>query len=176
MDIYSLSRVISTNYIPPNLSNLSITPPLHHPPSIPSTSSSSLSLPLSLPLNINRGGWQRPKDSSASTQYASSDVDKDGKKGSSKEGSKDDRGGGGGGGGGGDSDLYAILGCSKSSSPHDITRAYRKKCVIHHPDKTNGDRREVRGREERTRRPVNVGCSWEGKPRGLVLLNKTRLP
>lgn len=37
-------------------------------------------------------------------------------------------------------DLYHILGVSKNSSQDDIKKAYKKKAMEYHPDKTNGDK------------------------------------
>ena len=39
------------------------------------------------------------------------------------------------------SDYYAVLGVSKSATPREITKAYRKRALQTHPDKTQGDRR-----------------------------------
>jgi DnaJ-class molecular chaperone len=38
-------------------------------------------------------------------------------------------------------DFYSILGVSTSATDRDITKAYRRRCVQTHPDKTGGDRR-----------------------------------
>ncbi|KAG7360391.1 DnaJ domain containing protein [Nitzschia inconspicua] len=38
-------------------------------------------------------------------------------------------------------DFYSILGVPKTASDRDITKAYRRRCVQTHPDKTGGDRR-----------------------------------
>jgi DnaJ-class molecular chaperone len=39
------------------------------------------------------------------------------------------------------SDYYSILGITKTATEREITKAYRKRAVQTHPDKTNGDRR-----------------------------------
>jgi DnaJ-class molecular chaperone len=39
------------------------------------------------------------------------------------------------------SDYYSILGIAKTATDREITKAYRKRAVQTHPDKTNGDRR-----------------------------------
>jgi DnaJ-class molecular chaperone len=38
-------------------------------------------------------------------------------------------------------DFYSILGVSTTATDRDITKAYRRRCVQTHPDKTGGDRR-----------------------------------
>jgi DnaJ-class molecular chaperone len=38
-------------------------------------------------------------------------------------------------------DIYDVLGVSKTASDREIQKAYRKRCVQTHPDKTGGDRR-----------------------------------
>ena len=36
-------------------------------------------------------------------------------------------------------DLYSVIGCASSSNQEQITTEYRKKIILHHPDKVGGE-------------------------------------
>jgi DnaJ-class molecular chaperone len=108
----------------PQTPSISQYPPTTPPPS--TTSQPKASTPLD---RITRGGWQRPKGSSANSQYGESSGNETEKKQNNKNKGDDD-----------DEDFYEILGCTRTATEKELTRAYRKACVKHHPDKTNGDR------------------------------------
>ncbi|GMH93994.1 hypothetical protein TrVE_jg11687 [Triparma verrucosa] len=80
-------------------------------------SPSILHSPLSPPLLLNtRGGWQRPNDGPYEKTYSSS---------SSTSSPKS---------------YYKTLNVPSTASQKEITKAYRRLCVKHHPDKTGGAR------------------------------------
>ena len=60
-------------------------------------------------------------------------------------------------------DYYKILGVEKSANEDEIKKAYRKRAMVHHPDRHSSASEDEKKDHETKFKEVSFSCTLEGK-------------